>query len=300
MSTGAKAESAAPDLYPLALGAGLAAVYLSSVMSESNEKYEHEVHDLQEKLKVQTEAAESANKKLAGYWPRKVMMLFGPPGAGKGTQAPKIEELLGIPQLSTGDMLRAAVRDQTPVGKRAEAAMKAGALVTDDIVIGIIKDRIAQDDCKTGFILDGFPRTLQQTKALDKMLAQNGECVTDCIALEVPDSVLEERICGRWIHKNSGRSYHVKYAKPASMVLDDAGKPVAESMKDNETGDQLIQRPDDTADALINRLKGYHSQTVPILTHYAPAGVVKRINANQQKDKVWTDLEGTLPAGGSK
>lgn len=116
--------------------------------------------------------------RFAAYWPRNIMMLFGPPGGGKGTQGPKIEGLLETPQLSTGDMLRAAVAAQTEVGKKAQGLMKAGKLVGDDVVIGIIKDRITQPDCRFGFILDGFPRNLAQAKALDAMLAENGECVT--------------------------------------------------------------------------------------------------------------------------
>jgi adenylate kinase len=124
---------------------------------------------------------------------------------GKGTHGPKIEDLLGIPQLSTGDMLRDAVAAQTEIGKKAEAVMKAGGLVSDDIVIGIIRDRIKEDDCKFGFILDGFPRTLGQAKALDAMLAAEGASVTKVIELQVPDAVLEERITGRWIHKKSGK-----------------------------------------------------------------------------------------------
>ena len=218
------------------------------------------------------------------------MILFGPPGAGKGTHGPKIEDMLGIPQLSTGDMLRAAVSAGTEVGKKAAAIMKAGGLVSDDIVIGIIKDRIAEPDCKFGFILDGFPRTLPQAKALDKMLAAEGAVVTKVIELEVPDSVLEERITGRWIHKSSGRSYHVKYAPPKSMKLLKDGKPDPASMKDDETGEALIQRPDDTASSLITRLKSYHGETVPILDHYRPGGVVRGVNANQGMDGVWKEI----------
>merc|ERR1719469_1668848 len=123
--------------------------------------------------------------KFATYWPRNILILFGPPGAGKGTHGPKIEDLLGVPALSTGDMLRAAVSAGTEVGRKAEAVMKAGGLVSDDIVVGIIRDRIKEDDCKFGFILDGFPRTLAQTKALDKMLAVEGACVTKVVELEV-------------------------------------------------------------------------------------------------------------------
>ena len=217
--------------------------------------------------------------------PRNILILFGPPGAGKGTHGPKIEHLLGVPQLSTGDMLRQAVTDQTEIGKKADAIMKAGGLVSDDIVIGIIRDRIAQDDCKFGFILDGFPRTLKQARALDAMLAKEGAFVTKVIELQVPDEVLEERICGRWIHKSSGRSYHVKFAPPKSMKLDKDGQPIAATMKDDATNEPLIQRPDDTAAALTKRLHGYHKDTVPILDHYKPKGVVRTVNANQSMGK---------------
>lgn len=201
-----------------------------------------------------------------------------------------MEEMLSIVQLSTGDMLRAAVAAQTEVGKKADAIMKAGGLVSDDIVVGIIRDRIAEPDCRFGFILDGFPRTLKQAKALDEMLAKEGACVTKVIELQVPDSVLEERICGRWIHKSSGRSYHVKYAPPKSMKTDKSGKPIPESMKDDETGEPLMQRKDDTATALVKRLQGYHKETVPILAHYRPDGVVRKVNANQGMEGVWKEV----------
>lgn len=215
----------------------------------------------------------------AKYWPRKIMIIFGPPGAGKGTQGPKIENELGIPPLSTGDMLRAAVRNQTEIGKRAKAAMNAGELVTDEIVIGIIRDRIKEADCDSGFILDGFPRTLVQAKALDTMLAETGESVNLVLALHVPDEVLEERICGRWMHKTTGRSYHVKFNPPKSYT---GGAPSTANMLDDETNEPLYQRGDDTAAALVNRLNGYHSLTTPILDHYADAGIVKTVNANRK------------------
>ena len=153
------------------------------------------------------ESVESVKEKFACYWPRNIIILFGPPGSGKGTVAPNMEDLLQTPQLSTGDMLRAAVAQQSEVGLKAQAVMKAGGLVSDEIVVGIIKERIQQDDCKFGFILDGFPRTLEQSLALDEMLVEEGACVSKVVALHVPDEVLEERICGRWIHKASGRSY---------------------------------------------------------------------------------------------
>ena len=148
---------------------------------------------------------------------RSILVLFGPPGAGKGTHAPKIVEKLGIPQLATGDMLRAAVAAGTPVGKAAKAAMDSGALVTDEIVVGIIADRVKEEDCSKGFILDGFPRTVEQAKMLDEMLSKDGESVARVIELQVPDAVLTERIVGRWVHKSSGRSYHVKFNPPKSL-----------------------------------------------------------------------------------
>lgn len=235
-------------------------------------------------------------EKFETYWPRKIMILFGAPGAGKGTQAPNVVSLLGIPQLSTGDMLRDAVSAGTDVGKKAKAVMDAGGLVSDEIVVGIIAERIKHADCSNGFILDGFPRTLEQTKALDRMLAEQGETVSTVMAFEVPDSVLEERICGRWMHKSTGRSYHVKFAPPKSMRLDANGKPLPETMLDDETGESLYQRGDDTAEALTQRLKSYHSKTVPILDHYKPHGVVKRVNANQDINRVWSDILHSLPA----
>jgi len=240
------------------------------------------------------EAVNAVEDKFAVYWPRNIIILFGPPGAGKGTHGPKIEDMLSIPQLSTGDMLRAAVSAQTEVGKQAEAVMKAGGLVSDEIVVGIIRDRIKEPDCRFGFILDGFPRTLVQAQALDKMLSEEGACVTKVIEFDVPDQVLEERITGRWIHKKSGRSYHVKFAPPKSMKKSWSGVIDPESMKDDVTGEPLIQRPDDTASALKKRLAGYHNDTVPILKHYEPNGIVKSVNANQGMGDVWKHILGSL------
>mmetsp|Transcript_26218 Transcript_26218/g.38769 ORF Transcript_26218/g.38769 Transcript_26218/m.38769 type:complete len:269 (+) Transcript_26218:142-948(+) len=240
------------------------------------------------------DAVKKTEEKFANYFPRSILILFGPPGSGKGTHGPKIEELLNTPQLSTGDMLRAAVAAKTDIGLKAQEVMKSGALVSDDIVVGIIKQRIKQDDCRLGFVLDGFPRTLAQAKALDSVLVEGGECVTKVLALEVPDSELEVRICGRWVHKNSGRSYHVKFAPPKSMELDKEGKPGPESMKDDETGEPLMQRADDTSTALVKRLEGYHRETVPILDYYSSKGVVKKINANQEPKAVSIQVQEAL------
>eukprot|EP01062_Namystynia_karyoxenos_P040172 TRINITY_DN292_c0_g1_i7.p1 TRINITY_DN292_c0_g1~~TRINITY_DN292_c0_g1_i7.p1 ORF type:complete len:765 (+),score=235.36 TRINITY_DN292_c0_g1_i7:79-2295(+) len=224
--------------------------------------------------------------------PRAILILFGPPGAGKGTVAPKLVSALGIPQLSTGDMLRAAVAAGTPIGKKAQKVMASGALVSDDLVVEVVRDRIAQPDCGNGFLLDGFPRTTAQAQMLDAMLAANGEAVTRVCALEVPDSVLEERICGRWIHKGSGRSYHVKFAPPKSLS---GREPSPATMLDDETGEPLEQRADDTKDALAKRLAGYHAQSVPVLRHYArpqhgAGGCVVRVDANRHPREVWQEV----------
>lgn len=228
------------------------------------------------------------------------MILTGPPGAGKGSQAPKIVNKLTIPQLSTGDMLRAAVANKTEVGMKAKAAMDSGALVSDDIVIGIISDRIREIDCGWGFILDGFPRNVAQTKALDGMLAKNGEKVNSVVSLEIPDEKLEDRICGRWIHKPSGRSFHATYepSMPKSLKAKPKGtKADSTNMFDDETGEPLVQRSDDTPTALKNRLEKFHSETVPVLTHYEPLGIVSHVDASGSKSAVWAQID---PAIGNK
>eukprot|EP01065_Artemidia_motanka_P000558 TRINITY_DN10256_c0_g1_i4.p1 TRINITY_DN10256_c0_g1~~TRINITY_DN10256_c0_g1_i4.p1 ORF type:complete len:740 (+),score=120.80 TRINITY_DN10256_c0_g1_i4:46-2220(+) len=224
---------------------------------------------------------------------RQILILFGPPGAGKGTHGPRLTTALGIPQLSTGDMLRQAVAEGSEVGRLAAAVMQSGGLVSDDIVFGIVQDRIRKPDCEKGFILDGFPRTLEQARRLDSILARQRERVTRIVALEVPDAALEERICGRWIHKPSGRSYHVKFAPPKS--LGDAA-PSAATMRDDITGEGLEQRKDDTRKALRQRLQGYRDQTVPILAHYDEAynGVVARIDAEAQPQRVWARVRVAL------
>jgi adenylate kinase len=209
--------------------------------------------------------------------PKTIMMLFGAPASGKGTLGPTVVKALGIPQLSTGDMLRAAVAAGTAIGLEAKGVMEKGGLVSDPLVVGIIKDRIAAEDCRGGFILDGFPRTEAQACMLDNMLAEKGDQVTHVIALEVADEILEMRICGRWIHKASGRSYHVTNCPPKSLK---AGMtPSTETMFDDETGEPLMQRADDTKEALKSRLQAYRQETVPILAKYEPRGVVHRVHS---------------------
>lgn len=221
---------------------------------------------------------------------RQILILFGAPGAGKGTQAPTVVAMLGIPQLSTGDLLRDAVAAGTELGQQAKAVMESGGLVSDALVIQIIRERIKSPDCQAGFLLDGFPRTLEQVLALDELLKIQGETVSSVIALEVPSHILEERICGRWMHKASGRSYHVKYVPPKSMRLLPNGQPDPGTMRDDQTGELLHQRADDTPAALAKRLESYYAQTMPILDHYGRRGIVERIDANRDPKNIELDV----------
>lgn len=224
-----------------------------------------------------------------------IMILFGPPGAGKGTLAAKALKMLGIPQLSTGDMLRAAVAEGSETGLQAKELMSKGALVSDELVIRIVEERISKEDCQKGYILDGFPRTKAQAEKLDSMLRDRGAMVSHVVALDVPDSLLKERICGRWIHKESGRSYHVKNVPPKSYLeaqkKSSAAEPSAANMLDDETGEPLMQRPDDTAEALEKRLEAYHGESTPILEHYRVVGIVSTINANAKIEDIWSEFE---------
>ena len=233
---------------------------------------------------------------LGDYTKRTIIILFGPPGAGKGTQAPRIVDALGTPQLSTGDMLRAAVAAGTETGKKADAVMKTGGLVDDNLVVAIIADRIAQADCKRGFLLDGFPRTVAQAEKLDAILAKTDEAVTMVLQLDVPDADLEARICGRWIHPGSGRSYHVENARPASLKAKVEGDGPADAallteanMRDDATGEPLVQRKDDTKEALTSRLAAYHEMTTPLLKHYE--ATVKKIDAAKPPADIFPQVD---------
>ena len=181
------------------------------------------------------------------------LILLGAPGAGKGTQAQFIREKFGIPQISTGDMLRAAVKAGTPLGIEAKKVMDAGGLVSDDIIIGLVKDRLLQDDCKAGYLFDGFPRTLPQAEAMKAA----GVALDFVLEIDVADSEIVERMSGRRVHVASGRTYHVKFNPPKV-----AGK-------DDVTGEDLIQRGDDTEETVKKRLEIYHSQTKPLVEYYS-------------------------------
>jgi len=233
----------------------------------------------EEILPPKNEAPTAAAKYAEPSNKRKILILFGPPGSGKGTYAPFVVNELGIPQLSTGDMLREAVSKGTEVGKIAEGIMKSGGLVDDNVVLGVVKERIQSEDCAKGFILDGFPRTIEQARLLDQLLAP--ETITMVMALDVRDENLVERICGRWVHKASGRSYHVKFTPPKSY--DPSKPPTVENMLDDETGEPLMQRQDDTEAALRDRLTNYHAMTVPLLDYYQ--AVVAHLDCNNLRPK---------------
>ncbi len=180
------------------------------------------------------------------------IILLGAPGAGKGTQAQFLMSKYGIPQISTGDMLRAAIKAGTELGLEAKRVMDEGKLVSDEIIIGLVKERIAQDDCKGGFLLDGFPRTIPQADAMKEA----GVTVDHCIEFDVPDDVIVERMGGRRVHPASGRVYHVVYNPPKVEG------------KDDETGEELIIRADDTEETVRKRLAIYHEQTMPLVDYY--------------------------------
>ncbi|MCQ8119595.1 adenylate kinase [Methylomonas rosea] len=184
------------------------------------------------------------------------IILLGSPGSGKGTQAQFITEKFAIPQISTGDMLRAAVRAGTPLGIAAKKVMDAGGLVSDEIILGLIKERITQDDCKNGFLLDGFPRTIAQAEGLAKM----GVELDHVIEIAVDDEEIIKRMSGRRVHMASGRTYHVVFNPPKQEGLDDV------------TGEPLIQRDDDKEETVRKRLSVYHEQTKPLVGFYSATG----------------------------
>lgn len=201
------------------------------------------------------------------------LMLFGAPGAGKGTQAKFLIEKYNLPQISTGDILRAAIADKTDMGMEAKKFMDAGQLVPDSTIIGIIKDRLAEDDCKEGFILDGFPRTLPQAEALNELMANMGISLDKVISLNVPDSDIVERITGRRTSKTTGKIYHIKFNPPV-----------------DEKEEDLIQRADDTEETVTKRLEAYHSQTAPLIDFYTEMGVFTELDGTKDVSEVTKDM----------
>jgi adenylate kinase len=205
------------------------------------------------------------------------MILVGPPGAGKGTQAARLLSRFQIPHVSSGDMLRAAVAEGTALGKAADVCMKAGQLVPDDVVIGMVIERIGKPDCAQGFMLDGFPRTRPQAEALDAAMARSGFALDVVVLIEVPDALILERITGRRSDPETGRIYHLKFDPPPPDVVG-----------------RLVHRKDDTAEACSARLAKYHSETAPIVPFYEGKGVLRRVDGDAAPDEVTRRIEAAL------
>ena len=204
-----------------------------------------------------------------------VLILLGPPGAGKGTQARMLEDKFGLVQLSTGDLLRAAVAAGTEAGKAAKAVMEAGDLVSDGIVIAILRDRLGEPDCAKGVILDGFPRTTVQAEALDGLLETTGQKINAAISLEVEDAEMVTRISGRYTCGSCGEGYHDTFKQPAVVgTCDKCG------------GTDMKRRADDNAETVASRLEAYHAQTAPLIAYYQGKGALKTINAMGEIDEI--------------
>ncbi|MBQ9289176.1 MAG: adenylate kinase [Clostridia bacterium] len=203
------------------------------------------------------------------------IIFLGPPGAGKGTQAQRVCDELKIPQISTGDILRRAIKEETPVGLKAKAYVESGKLVPDEILVEIIKDRLAQDDCKPGYILDGFPRTVPQAEALEKIAK-----IDVVVEIAVADEALVKRLSGRRVCLNCGATYHVSTL---------GGKTTCD-----KCGEELIQRKDDNPETVQNRLNVYHSQTAPLISFYQERGLLKTFDGMQDIDVVYQSIMDAL------
>ena len=214
------------------------------------------------------------------------IVFMGPPGAGKGTQAEKIIENYQIPHISTGDMFRKAIKDQTELGMEAKRYMDQGALVPDHVTIGIVKDRLSESDCKSGFLLDGFPRTVDQAKALDEILTSLDSKIDYVINIDVDLDILKERLTGRRICRSCGATYHMIFNPPAVAGTCD------------KCGGELYQRKDDNEETVGNRFDVYVSQTKPLLDYYSLAGNLVNINGQQSIDLVFAEIQDVL--GGNK
>ena len=197
------------------------------------------------------------------------MIFIGPPGAGKGTQAARLVDRYAIPHISTGDMFRAAVKAGTPLGKKASEYMSAGKLVPDEVTIGLVRERIAQDDAREGFLLDGFPRTVPQAEALREALNADGVTLDSVLLLEVPDQLIVDRITGRRSDPETGTIYHLVFNPPPAEVVD-----------------RLVHRKDDTEDACRSRLEAYHAQTAPLVPFYDAEGLLARVDGVGKPDEV--------------
>ncbi len=206
------------------------------------------------------------------------LILLGPPGAGKGTQASAIVEKFNIPHISTGDIFRANIKEKTELGKKVEEYMNKGLLVPDELVVSIVKDRLTKDDCKKGFLLDGFPRTVVQAEALDEELKNMSLKIDKVINIEANKEVLIERIIGRRICKDCGATYHVKFSPPKQEGICD------------KCGGELYQREDDKIETVVKRIEVYAEQTKPLIDYYAEKGLLLNVDGTKDKEEVFKDI----------
>jgi adenylate kinase len=210
------------------------------------------------------------------------LILLGPPGAGKGTQAERLQDDFQLPFISTGEMLRSNVKQQTDLGKKAEEYMKAGELVPDDLIVAMAGERLNEEDARDGFILDGFPRTLEQAKALKRQLSQMGRRVTAALLVDAPDEEVVRRLSGRRVCVKAGHNYHVEFDPPKHEdVCDQDGSP-------------LIRRDDDDPDVVRNRLRVYHEQTEPLIEYYDEQGVMRRIDGTRDAADVHDHIRAVI------
>ena len=206
------------------------------------------------------------------------IVMLGAPGAGKGTQAKKLIEKHGIPQISTGDLLRAAVKEGTELGKQAKVIMDKGELVTDSIVLGMVKERLSQPDCKKGYILDGFPRNTAQAEALDRMLDEMGMAMTAAVSVDVPADDLIKRLTGRRTCKVCGQMFNIYFSAPKTEG------------KCDKCGGELFQRDDDNEETIKNRLKVYEAQTAPLIDYYSKKGINHSVNGTGDMDAIFAEV----------
>ena len=210
------------------------------------------------------------------------IVLLGPPGVGKGTQAKIVAETAGLPHISSGDLFRENMKNETELGRLAQSYINKGELVPDDVTIGMIRERLARKDCHNGALLDGFPRTIVQAEALEKLLAEFGGCVNHVPYINATASVLVERLSGRWTCRENGHVFHEKFNPPQAAGMCDMD------------GSELYQRDDDKSETVIRRIQVYSSQTAPLVEYYRRAGCLEEINGEQAIDKVTAELLAVL------